>query len=303
MNWEQYRNGFKSYLALERALSNNSVQAYLTDLDKLIQFIEFNKPNLSFKELVYPDLQDFIKWINELGISRASQARIISGIKAFFKYLLIEDFIQKNPSDLLEVPKINRKIPDILSLEEINELINMIDLSREGAERNKCMLETLYSCGLRVSELISLQISNLFFKEGFIRIIGKGDKERLVPIGSVAIKQIEQYLKLVRIQIPVKIGYEDFVFLNRRGKSLSRVMVFKLIKDLAEKCGINKKISPHTFRHSFATHLIDAGANLIAVQQMLGHESITTTEIYTHLDKEYLREAIESYHPRYNKET
>lgn len=301
MNWNIYIKGFKSFLSLERSLSENSIQAYIRDIEKLLQFMELKELDLKVGDLEYSHLKDFISWINKMGLSARSQARIISGIKAFYKYLLLEDIVSKNPTELLESPKIGRKLPDVLNIEEINKLIATIDLSREGGERNKAMLETLYGCGLRVSELIGLQISNIYFKEGFIRIVGKGDKERLTPIGEIALKQIRIYIENVRIQQTIVPGNEDILFLNNRGSQCSRVMVFMLIKDLVVKCGIKKKISPHTFRHSFATHLVDGGADLRAVQEMLGHESITTTEIYTHLDRSYLQATIRDHHPRYKK--
>jgi len=253
---------------------------------------------ISPEQVKLKDLQDFLKWINELGLSASSQARIVSGIKSFFKYLLLEDIIKDSPAELLESPKIGRKLPDTLEVEEINRLIDAIDLSTPEGVRNKAMLETLYGCGLRVSELINLKISNLYFNDGFLKVTGKGDKERLVPIGSQAIKYIKIYLENIRIHLEVKKGSEDILFLNNRGKGLSRVMVFLIIKNLAEKIGLKKNISPHTFRHSFATHLIEGGADLRAIQEMLGHESITTTEIYTHLDREYLRISILRFHPR-----
>ena len=299
MNWQIYIKGFKSFLALEKSLSDNSIQAYLRDIEKLVQYLELHKLDVKIDDLDYSHLKDFISWINKMGLSARSQARIISGIKAFYKYLLLEDIVSKNPTELLESPKIGRKLPDVLSIDEINKIISAIDLSREGGERNKAMLETLYGCGLRVSELIGLQISNIYFNEGFIRIVGKGDKERLTPIGEIALKQIRIYLENIRSHQNIVPGNEDFLFLNKRGSKCSRVMVFMLIKDLVEKCGIKKKISPHTFRHSFATHLVDGGADLRAVQEMLGHESITTTEIYTHLDRSYLQQAIQDHHPRY----
>ena len=301
MKWATYIKGFRSFLALEKSLSDNSIQAYLRDIEKLTQFLEIKKLDLKIDEIEYSHLKDFITWINKLGLSARSQARIISGIKAFYKYLLLEDIVSKNPTELLETPKIGRKLPDVLSVEEINQIIAAIDLSKEGGERNKAMLETLYGCGLRVSELIGLQISNIYFEEGFIRIVGKGDKERLVPIGETALKHIKIYLEDIRVHQKIAPGNEDILFLNRRGAKLSRVMVFMIIRGLTEKCGIKKNISPHTFRHSFATHLVDGGADLRAVQEMLGHESITTTEIYTHLDRSYLQETIRSFHPRYRE--
>jgi integrase/recombinase XerD len=299
MQWTSHIKGFKSFLTLEKSLSINSIEAYLRDINKLVEYIELNKLNLNVQDIEYNHLKDFISWINKIGLGTNSQARIISGIKAFYKYLLIEDLITKNPTELLESPKIGRKLPDVLSINEINNIISAIDLSREGGERNKAIIETLYGCGLRVTELINLKISNIYFNEGFIRIIGKGDKERLAPIGQIALKQIKIYLNTIRVHQTIETGNEDILFLNKRGSKLSRVMIFMIIKELVERCGIKKKISPHTFRHSFATHLVDGGANLRAVQEMLGHESITTTEIYTHLDRAYLQSAIQQYHPRY----
>jgi integrase/recombinase XerD len=274
------------------------VDAYLHDIDKLTQYLENNKILLSPDKIELYHLQDFIKWLNELGLVARTQTRIISGIKAFYKYLILENIIKINPSELLESPRLGRKLPDTLSVEEIDKLISAIDLSKPQGERNKAMIETLYSSGLRVSELINLRISNLYFKEGYIKIIGKGDKERIVPIGSIAIKHINIYLESIRNCISPKKGQEDIVFLNRRGNRLTRNMIFMIIKELAIKINLNKKISPHTFRHSFATHLIEGGADLRAVQEMLGHESITTTEIYLHIDRKYLRDAIMQFHPR-----
>jgi integrase/recombinase XerD len=298
LNWKVYIQGFSSFLALERSLSKNSIEAYLHDVEKLVQFLESKKYNLSPKQIELKHLQEFLIWVNELGMMASTQARVISGIKAFYKYLLLEDVLNVDPTTLLEAPRLGRKLPDTLSLEDINNIINSIDLSKREGQRNKAMLETLYSCGLRVSELVNLKISQLYFNEGFIKIIGKGDKERLVPIGGIAIKQINIYKDEVRCHLAIKKDNEDFLFLNNRGTKLSRVMVFTIIKRLASKIGLKKQISPHTFRHSFATHLIEGGADLRAVQEMLGHESITTTEIYTHLDREYLRQAIIQFHPR-----
>ena len=298
MSWKPYIKGFKSYLKLEKSLSGNSVEAYLHDISLFDQYAQLNKLSVSPSEVTLSHLQKFIMWINELGLGARSQARIISGIKAFFKYLLMENSIISNPSELLETPKVGRKLPDTLSVEDINALIDAIDLSKPEGVRNKAMLETLYSCGLRVSELVNLKLSNLHSEIGFVNVHGKGDKERLVPIGSVAIKHLQIYLKEVRCHQQIVAGNEDVVFLNRRGKKLTRVMVFTIIKQLAAKIRLNKSISPHTFRHSFATHLIEGGADLRAVQEMLGHESITTTEIYTHLDRDYLRDAIIRFHPR-----
>jgi integrase/recombinase XerD len=283
---------------LERSLSANSISAYLQDISKLEEFFKEQGLEKSVKDIQIDDLKSFLKWVNLQGMSPHTQARTLSGIKAFFKYLLLEDLIHIDPSALLQSPKLSRKLPDTLSLPEINSLIDAIDLSKPEGMRNKVMLEMLYGCGLRVSELITLKISNLFLDIDLIKIIGKGNKERLVPIGGVAVKYLKIWLHELRVHIDIKTGKEDFVFLNRRGSPLSRVMVFLIIKDLAEKIGLKKKISPHTFRHSFATHLIEGGADLRAVQEMLGHESITTTEIYTHLDRDYLRSTILQYHPR-----
>lgn len=298
MNWKSYIQGFKSFLALEKSLSENSIEAYLHDIEKLTQFLSSKKYELSPKEIKLEHLQEFIKWVNELGMTATSQARMISGIRAFYKYLLLENILNNDPTTLIEAPRLGRKLPDTLSVEEINKIIDAIDLSTPEGQRNKTMLETLYSCGLRVSELVNLKISNLYFNDGFIKVIGKGDKERLIPIGSVAMKLITIYRNEVRCHITPKKDQEDFLFLNRRGSQLTRVMVFTIIKQLLIKAGLKKRVSPHTFRHSFATHLIEGGADLRAVQEMLGHESITTTEIYTHLDREYLREAIIRFHPR-----
>ncbi|HEY1061906.1 MAG TPA: site-specific tyrosine recombinase XerD [Daejeonella sp.] len=298
MDWQTGLIGFRSYLRLERSLSANTIEAYLHDVDMLIQFFKTRSLKKEVTEVSGNDLKDFLVWINELGMLPPTQARVLSGLKAFFKYLLLDNQIKIDPSALIESPKTSRKLPDTLSILEINKLIEAIDLSKAEGMRNKAMLEILYGCGLRVSELTSLKISNLFLDIDFIKILGKGDKERLVPIGSEAIKFLRIFIEEVRVHIAVKPGKEDFVFLNMRGNPISRVMVFLIIKDLAKKAGINKSISPHTFRHSFATHLIEGGADLRAVQEMLGHESITTTEIYTHLDRDYLRDTIIQFHPR-----
>lgn len=298
MDWQTGLIGFKSYLRLERSLSANTIEAYLHDVDMLMQFFKAKSLKIEISEVSGNDLKDFLVWINELGMLPPTQARVLSGLKAFFKYLLLDNQIKIDPSALIESPKTSRKLPDTLSILEINSLIESIDLSKAEGMRNKAMLEILYGCGLRVSELTSLKISNLFLDIDFIKILGKGDKERLVPIGSEAIKFLRIFIEEIRLHIAVKPGKEDFVFLNMRGNPISRVMVFLIIKDLAKKAGINKSISPHTFRHSFATHLIEGGADLRAVQEMLGHESITTTEIYTHLDRDYLRDTIIQFHPR-----
>lgn len=297
--WEPYKRGFKAYLQLEKSLSENSVEAYLHDIDKLTSHFEQNGIARSPKEVDLKDLEHFLKWITELGMLPGSQARIISGLKSFFKYCLLEQVTSTDPTALLEAPKLKRHLPDVLSFEEIENIIGQIDLSTAEGGRNKAMLETLYSCGLRVTELVNLRISCLHLDVGFIRVIGKGDKERLVPIGSDAVKYIGIYKNNIRVHTPVQPGQQDVLFLNRRGAGLSRVMVFLIIKDLAKKAGIKKVISPHTFRHSFATHLVEGGADLRAVQEMLGHESITTTEIYTHLDRKFLRNTLEQFHPAF----
>ena len=297
--WEPYKKGFKAYLQLEKSLSDNSVEAYLRDVEKLTEYLLASKTMKNPAEIELKDLQAFVKWVAELGMTATSQARIISGIRGFYKYCLLEDISKTDPSTLLDAPKTIRLLPDTLSFEEIESMIAAIDLSKTEGHRNKAMLETMYSCGLRVSETINLQMSCLFFNEGYIRVIGKGDKERLVPMGSDAIKYIQLYVETDRKQLRIKKDFEDIVFLNNRGAALSRVMVFYIIKDLALKANITKVISPHTFRHSFATHLVEGGADLRAVQEMLGHESITTTEIYTHLDKEFLRSTLQHYHPAF----
>jgi integrase/recombinase XerD len=294
--WDSYKKGFKAYLQLEKSLSENSVSAYLRDLDKLIQYLSYARISGKPSEISLAELQDFIKWLGGFGISPASQARVISGVKAFYKYCLLEKITDKDPTTLLEAPKLGHRLPDTLSFEEIEMIIAAIDLSKPEGHRNKAMLELLYSCGLRVSELVNLKISQLYFDVGFIRVIGKGDKERLVPVGKSAVKFVKLYLDK-RKKMNAKPGDEDVLFLNRRRKRLSRVMIFLIIRELAQKAGIRKKISPHTFRHSFATHLVEGGADLRAVQEMLGHESITTTQIYTHLDREFLRKTLEQYHP------
>jgi len=298
LDWQSAIKGFKAYLKLERSLSPNSIAAYTRDIDKLQQYSEAQATPLKPLQVKLADLRTFIKWVNELGMTPASQARILSGVKAFYKYLLMEDIIKSDPSELLESPKIQRKLPDTLSYHEINKMIAAIDLSKPEGVRNKAMLEVLYGCGLRVSELTELKLSNLYLDIEFIKVFGKGSKERLVPIGSEAVKALQIWIEEVRVHIAIKKGEEDMVFLNRRGSRLSRVYVFLVIKDLAKIIGLNKTISPHTFRHSFATHLVEGGADLRAVQEMLGHESITTTEIYTHLDREYLKGTISQFHPR-----
>ena len=296
MSWETSIKGFKSYLQIERSLSDNSVQAYIRDIKK---FASYAIPlNLNELKITRENISDFLAELKGNNISARSQARIISGIKAYYKYLIMDDYIKFNPTELIESPKIGLKLPDTLSLIEIDKLIAAVDLSNSQGERNRAILETLYSCGLRVSELINLQLSNIHFKEGYLKVIGKGDKERLAPIGGRALHYLTIYINEVRNHQSIKKGHDDFVFLNNRGAKLTRVMIFLIIQKLSEIIGLKKKISPHTFRHSFATHLIEGGADLRAVQEMLGHESITTTEIYTHLDKDYLRSNIIQFHPR-----
>ncbi|QEC68655.1 site-specific tyrosine recombinase XerD [Panacibacter ginsenosidivorans] len=299
--WDAYKKGFKAYLQLEKSLSDNSVEAYLHDVDKLTQYLQANDSMKAPSELDLNDLQQFIKSVAELGMTATSQARIISGIRGFYKYCLLENITAVDPSTLLETPKLKRALPDVLSFEEIENIIAQIDLSRSDGGRNKAILETMYSCGLRVSEVVGLKISCLYLDVGFVRVIGKGDKERLVPIGSDAVKYIKIYKDDIRVHQPVQNGSSDILFLNKHGKGLSRVMIFYIIKDLAKKAGIVKNISPHTFRHSFATHLVEGGADLRAVQEMLGHESITTTEIYTHLDRDFLRSTLHQFHPAFKK--
>jgi len=296
LNWEGYIKEFVSFLKIEKGLAENSIFAYQNDVSKLEDF-SFEKRK-SPTELSYEDLKEFIATLYDLGLSPRTQARIISGIKQFFGYLLLEEYISINPSELLDMPKMGRKLPEYLTIEEIDLLIHSIDLSKKEGQRNRAILETLYSCGLRVSELVNLKYNDLFFEEGFIRVIGKGNKERLVPVSQSVEREIKLYVEGTRNHQDIKSGNEAYVFLNRRGAKLTRVMIFTIIKDLTELTGINKTISPHTFRHSFATHLIEGGANLRAIQDMLGHESITTTEIYTHLDQRMLKDAIITFHPR-----
>jgi integrase/recombinase XerD len=298
--WESYKKGFKAYLQLEKSLSDNSIEAYLRDLDKLTSFLIVSEIKKSPAEIDLKLLQQFLKWVGELGMTANSQARTISGIKGFYKYCLIEGVVATDPTALLESPKLKRSLPDVLSFDEIEKIIGQIDQSKPEGVRNKAILETMYSCGLRVSEIVNLQITCLYLDVGFVRVIGKGNKERLVPIGTDAIKYILLYKNSVRVHVPVKKGCEDILFVNKRGTGLSRIMIFYIIKDLVQKAGITKIISPHTFRHSFATHLVEGGADLRAVQEMLGHESITTTEIYTHLDRDFLRSTLQQYHPAFS---
>jgi len=298
MDWHSSIKGFKSYLLLERSLSKNSIEAYLHDITNLQHFFEIKEISVNPENVTFKQLQDFIAFIIELGIGPRSQSRMISGVRAFFKYLLMEDVIKQSPADLLELPRLPQKLPEVLSIEEIDMLVNAIDLSTPEGQRNKAMLETLYCCGLRVTELVTLKISDIIFEEEFVRVTGKGDKQRLVPLGKSAEKYLKIYLEEVRPHTPIQKDMEDIVFLNRRGKGMTREMVFIIIQQLKRKAGLNKHISPHTFRHSFATHLVEGGADIRAVQEMLGHSSITTTEIYTHIDREYLRDAILRFHPR-----
>ncbi|MCW0484347.1 site-specific tyrosine recombinase XerD [Gaoshiqia sediminis] len=298
MKWEDSKKGFETFLRLEKSLSQNSIAAYINDINKLMAFLDESFKRLTPEKVRINHLRSFIEYINDRGVSPRTQARTISGIKSFFKYLLMEGKINSDPTTLLESPKIGRKLPDVLTMEEIDLIIDGVDLIKPEGQRNKAMLETLYSCGLRVSELVNLKVTNLFFDQGFIKVEGKSEKERLVPVSSKAIEEITRYLHGYRKTLKISPESENILFLNRRGKKLSRVMIFTIIKNLAEKVGLNKKISPHTFRHSFATHLISGGADLRAVQEMLGHESILTTEIYTHLDRDYLKNTLTHFHPR-----
>jgi integrase/recombinase XerD len=298
--WNRYIKDFVSYLKIEKGLAENSIFAYQKDVDKLFQYAMAIHKNA--EDITYNDLKHFIATLYDLGLSARSQARIISGIKQFYGFLLLENCIQDDPSELLEQPKIGLKLPEVLTIEEIDALIAAVDLTKTEGHRNRAILETLYSCGMRVSELVNLRFSDLYFDEGFVRVIGKGNKERLVPVSPQVQKEIQIYNDHIRRHQEIKKGNENIVFLNRRGAQLTRVMIFTIIKQLAEAIDLKKNISPHTFRHSFATHLIEGGANLRAIQEMLGHESITTTEIYTHLDQRFLRDAILSYHPRNAKD-
>ena len=298
MNWLESKKGYETFLRLEKSLSPNSVSAYVNDINKLISFVEVNYPNLTPETVKLAQLRKFVEWMNQKGISPRTQARTISGIKSYYKFLLIEEAVENDPTTLLESPRIGRKLPEILTEDEINGLIEAIDDTKAEGLRNKAILETLYSCGLRVSELVDLRLSNLHFEQEFLKIAGKGERERLVPISKRAIDDIKKYLNNSRKKLSIEKGYENIVFLNRRGKKLSRVMIFTIIKNLAEKIKLEKNISPHTFRHSFASALVQGGADLRTVQEMLGHESILTTEIYTHLDKGYLKDTINKFHPR-----
>ncbi len=297
-SWIKYRKDYQSYLKIEKSLSANSIEAYLRDYDKLTDFLDVHQSDKKPQDITLTDLQELVRWISEMGISARSQARIISGLRNFFFFLVLEDEIEIDPTELLELPKIGKKLPEVLDQDEIDALIGAIDLSKNEGHRNRAIVETLYSCGLRVSELINLKITNLYFEEGFMRVIGKGNKERLVPVSPSVVKEVNLYRQHIRIHQDIVNGHEDILFLNRRGKQLTRVMIFTIIKRLAEAIDLKKNISPHTFRHSFATHLVENGANLRAIQEMLGHESISTTEIYTHLSNDLLQKAIATYHPR-----
>ncbi|WP_118976486.1 site-specific tyrosine recombinase XerD [Taibaiella koreensis] len=298
--WSAYIKGFKAFLQLEKSLSRHSVDAYLHDVQLLARFLEQHHAAIAFEDIKLQHLQQFLQSIHEQELAAASQARIISGVKAFFHYLIAEEVIAQNPTELLEAPKLKRKLPDVLGVTEVEQLFSGLDHSTPEGQRNRAILETMYSSGLRVSELIALELTNLYLDVGFIRVIGKGNKERLVPIGDEAVKYIELYREHIRNHIVPKKGQENILFLNRRGSGLSRVMIFYIIKEAAQRAGITKNIHPHTLRHSFATHLVEGGADLRAVQEMLGHESITTTEIYTHLDRGFLRQTLEKYHPRFH---
>ena len=298
MSWESIIQQYKDYLKLEKSLAENSVLAYIRDSEKLQIFFEIKKIPVLPADVASVHIHDFLEYINELGLSSYSQARILSGLKSFFKFLAKEELIQNNPTELIDSPRLGRKLPDTLSFLEIEKMLEIIDHSTPAGARSRAMLEVLYSSGLRVSELINLSLNNLYFDIGFIRVLGKGSKERLVPIGSDAVKYLNIYIEQVRVHIPVQKKYSRYVFLNQRGSRISRVSVFTMIKEVASMAGITKNVSPHTFRHSFATHLIEGGADLRAVQEMLGHESITTTEIYTHIDRDYLKQVIKEFHPR-----
>ncbi|MGQ0829197.1 MAG: site-specific tyrosine recombinase [Bacteroidota bacterium] len=298
MDWDIYIKDYRSFLILEKSLSTNTVKGYINDIEKLVEFLEHKKYDLSPNDIEYTHLQEFLKWLNRSDLKASTQGRIVNEFKSFFKYLWIGNVIKTDPSNLLEYPTVEQKLPDCLNLGEINAIIDAIDMSKPEGQRNKAMLETMYSCGLRVSELVNLKLSELFFNEGFVRIIGKGNKERMIPIGRVAMAQINAYQTDIRSKYKIKHGNEDFLFLSRRGMKITRDIVFDIIKDLAAKCGITKRVSPHVFRHSFATHLVEGGADLSAVQAMLGHASITTTEIYAQLDKKQVRSEVLRFHPR-----
>ncbi len=303
MSWKTWKSSYKAYLKLERGLSPNSVSAYLSDLDKLIQYLDFSQRHKSPKDVERDDLDGFLTWINEIGIGATSQARIVSGIKSFFLYLQIEGERKDDPCEHISTPNLGKYLPEVLTQKELDKIIESIDLSEPQGQRNRAIIETLYGCGLRVSELTGLKISNIFFEESFLRVEGKGSKERIVPVNAQALKHIKIYMDEYRSHQKIDKHEEDTLFLSRKNRQISRNMVFYIVKNLAEKAGISKSISPHTFRHTFATHLVENGADLRAVQEMLGHESITTTEIYTHLTNEYLRDNIMRFHPRNRENT
>ena len=298
MDWTLSMREFSIYLKLEKAMSSNSIEAYVHDITKLYQFLSISNNQFGPESVNLEHLRSFIEWLQGFGVSQRTQSRILSGIRAFYKFLVLSNKIEHDPTKLVDFPKVGRKLPEVLTINEINSIENTIDLSKPEGHRNKAIIETMYSCGLRVSELVNLKISDLFLHEGFIKVTGKGDKQRLVPIGTISTKEIELYMNHYRNHLPIQKSFENYLFLNRRGKKLTREMIFTIVKNCAHAAGIKKTISPHTFRHSFATHLIEGGADLRAVQEMLGHESILTTEIYTHLDREYLRDAIMMHHPR-----
>lgn len=298
MSWKNYIKQFQTYLRLERSLSTHTIEAYVRDINKLLNYLDIEQISKDPKQITSNDVSSFIQWIAQTGVSTTTQARILSGVKAFYKYLALEEVIENDPTSLIESPKKGLKLPQTLSHDEIETIIRHIDLSHPQGQRNKAILETLYGCGLRVSELIELKLSHWYQKDGFIKVVGKGQKERLVPMGQMTQDILRIYVEQIRCHQRIDKAFKDHVFLNRRGQKLSRVMVFNIVKDSVEKSGINKAVSPHSFRHSFATELIKRGADLRAVQEMLGHESITTTQIYTHIDRDQLRESIMSYHPR-----
>ena len=297
MSWNVYIRGYKNYLQIEKSLSNNTVDAYYRDINKLNEFFNNDELTKKINELSYEDFQNYLAHLNKQKINARSQSRIISSIRSFFKFLILEKIVKENPSDLLENPKTGKKLPEFLTIKEVDELVQQIDRSKADGERNLAIIEVLYGCGLRVTELIELKVSEIYWKEGFIRVIGKGNKERLIPLGKIASKHLKVYLNEVRVHQKLSNEFIDHVFINKNGKKLSRVMIFKIIKRLTELAGIKKNVSPHTLRHSFATHLVEGGADLRAVQEMLGHQSITTTEIYTHLDTNYLKQSILDHHP------
>ena len=297
MSWNVYIRGYQNYLQIEKSLSKNTVDGYCRDIKKLNNFFNGNDDKKKIEDVNYQDFQNYLSYLNDLKINARSQSRVISSMRSFFKFLILEKIIKENPTELLENPKTGKKLPEFLTIEEIELLVNQIDRSKKEGERNLAIIEVLYGCGLRVTELIELKISEIYWEEGFIRIIGKGNKERLVPLGKIASKHLKIYLNEIRVQQKVKDLFVDHVFINKNGSKISRVMIFKIVKKLTEKSGIQKNISPHSLRHSFATHLVQGGADLRSVQEMLGHQSITTTEIYTHLDKNYLKQAILDHHP------